>query len=148
VFALTPERKRAFERLRALPNVQYEGVKHPDELRNYVHAASVGLVAYDFEPASDIAESAGRTPLKALTYLAQHCPVVATINSWIPVLDGKGYFKTESEEEFIHAVKEVFAGRLKVDAALVDDYMDSVRYDVLVDQILGRLDGTRVALRA
>lgn len=148
LFSMRPDRKAAYQRLLAMPNVSYEGVKHPDELRNYVHAATVGLVAYDFDRTSDVAENAGRTPLKALTYLAQYCPVVATINSLIPELDGRGYYKAEDDEHYLQLIGEVVAGQRTVDNHAVDRYMDSVLYQNLAQQVLAELEGRRQSIRA
>lgn len=148
LFPMRADRKALFQRLLAMPNVSYEGMKHPDELRNYVRAASVGLVAYAFERTSDVPENAGRTPLKALTYLAQYCPVVATINSLIPELDGRGYFKAEEEAHYLDLIGEVIAGERPVDRHAVDRYMDSVQYHTLAETVLSELEGKREAMRA
>ncbi|MFN3874368.1 MAG: hypothetical protein ACK4L7_00450, partial [Flavobacteriales bacterium] len=124
----------------ALPNVHYLGVLPPNELRNLVRAASVCLLTYDFEPRLAEPAQAGRTPLKVLTYLAQHRPVVSTNNSYVPALEGKGFFKADDPEEFIRLVGEVLDGTRAVDVAAVDRYLDSVDYARLAKSILSDLD--------
>lgn len=140
LFPLSAKQQAALEALLALPNVTYDGAKHPNDLRNYVRGAVAGLVAYDFETRESEPSTAGRTPLKALTYLTQHCPVVATNNSYIPALDGKGYYKADNEEQFMALLQDVLDGKLGVDGPAVDAYFDTVEYQTLIAKILDALD--------
>ena len=130
------ERRNA---LLALPNVVPSGVKHPDDLRNLIRGARIGLVTYDFEPTRSIPTKEDRTPLKVITYLAQHCPVVGTINSYIPELDGHGNFKAEDEAHFLRLMERILNKELQVDNDLVDVYLDGISYEQLTDTILKRL---------
>jgi len=139
-YALNAQQQQALDSLLALPNVTYDGAKHPNDMRNYVRGAVAGLVAYDFETRESEPSSAGRTPLKALTYLTQHCPVVATNNSYIPALDGKGYYKADNEDQFMALLQDVLDGKLGVDGPAVDAYFDTVEYQTLIAKILAALD--------
>jgi hypothetical protein len=128
------------DRFLGMPNVVYLGVKHPDALKDLVRGAAVGLLAYDFEQRRSAPVSGGRTPLKVLTYLAQHCPLVTTNNSYIPELEDKGCFKADDTESFLRAMAEVLDGRLTVDIAAVDRYLDTMDYGTLIDRIFQVLD--------
>lgn len=139
-FPLPPEMEQERDRLLSMPNVVYLGVKHPDELRDLVRGAAVGLLAYDFEVRRTVPLSGGRTPLKVLTYLAQHCPLVTTNNSYIPELEDKGCFKADDTEGFLRVMGDVLAGRLVVDTAAVDHYLDGMDYGALTERILRTLD--------
>lgn len=125
--------------LLALPNVVHDGVKHPDELRNLIRGAEIGLVTYDFEPTRSLPSKVDRTPLKVITYLAQHCPVVSTINSYIPELDGHGNFKAEDELHFLDLMERILRKELRVDNGLVDAYLDGISYEQLTDTIFNSL---------
>ncbi|MBP6311343.1 MAG: hypothetical protein WAR83_08040 [Flavobacteriales bacterium] len=138
-FPLERHHEEMRDQLFALPNVTYLGVKHPSELKELVHGAAVGLLTYELEPTSSVPLTAGRTPLKVLTYLAQHCPVVSTNNSYIIPLENKGHFKAETEEHFVDLIGEVLDGSRKLDRVAVDNYLDSVDYNKLIDGILTEL---------
>lgn len=139
-FTLRPENELLRARWLAMPNVEHLGVLHPDALKDLVAGAEVGLLAYAFEPRRSIPITGVRTPLKVLTYLAQHRPLVSTNNSYIPDLDDRGSFKAEDPEHFFQLMREVLEGRLKVDVPAVDRYLDSVGYDRLAGLILDALD--------
>lgn len=132
--------RQALDRLLARANVHHLGAMPPGRMKDLVRAASVGLVAYDFEPTASEATGPGRTPLKAITYLSQHLPVVSTINSLIPELDGRGYFKAEDADDLLGRVAEVLEGRARVEVTAVDAYMDRVEYPELIRQVFSRLD--------
>ena len=138
-FPLNEAAHAQYRMLFSLPNVHYLGVLHPEKLKSLVKAAAVCLVAYEFEPARSVPVSAGRTPLKALTYLAQHCPTVSTNNSYVLALEGKGLFKAEDPDHFLELVNEVLLGHRQVDAAAVDAYLDSVGYGALSERIISGL---------
>lgn len=131
--------KERRDALFALPNVTYAGTKHPNVLRDIIHGARMGLVTYDFEPTRKVPISGVRTPLKVITYLAQNCPTISTLNSYVPTLDGHGSFKAENEEHFVQLVGEVLEGRRTVDKDVVEAYLDSVDYSRLTERILDRL---------
>lgn len=142
-FPVSPSAELERDEFLAQPNVIYLGVQHPDELRNMVRAAAVGLLAYDFEVRRSVPVSGGRTPLKVLTYLAQHCPLVTTNNSYIPELEDKGCFKADTSEGFLRIMGDVLEGRLTVDKDSVDRYLDDVTYDKLIQRVFQALDGPR-----
>jgi len=146
-FPLPARVQELSDALFSLGNVHYVGVLHPAKLKDLVRAASVGLVTYDFEPARSEPGEAGRTPLKALTYLAQHCPVVSTNNSYVPEVEGRGFFKAEDTAHFRELVDQVLLGGRAVDATAIDTYLDGVSYAALSRRILDALD-VPVAQRA
>ena len=140
LFPMRPELERMRDDLFARPNVEYVGLKHPDELRDLIRGARVGLLTYDFEVTRSIPVSAGRTPLKVLTYLSQLCPVVSTNNSYVPPLDGKGYYKAENDRHFISILESILKGERGVDTEAVTAYIRSVEYGVLVNRIMERVE--------
>lgn len=136
LFAVEPALQRQRDALFQLPNVSYVGVKHPDALRDIIRGARMGLVTYDFEPTRSIPVTGVGTPLKVITYLSQGCPVVSTLNSYVPALDGRGSFKAEDPTHFVELVGEVLSGVKKVDHEAVSTYLDSVDYGRLTQRIL------------
>ncbi|MBL7951195.1 MAG: hypothetical protein JNM62_05700 [Flavobacteriales bacterium] len=145
-FTLTGAAREARETLFERPNVEYLGVLHPDTLKDLIQGAAVGLLAYDFEPPSAVPTTAGRTPLKVLTYLAQRLPVVSTNNSYIPALEGLGHYKANDADQFVRLVGAVGAKTADVDVAAVDSYLDGVEYANLVGRVLDAL-GTALEQR-
>nr|MDQ3100587.1 glycosyltransferase [Bacteroidota bacterium] len=121
LFSMKPSLEEMRDDLFARRNIKYVGLKHPDELKDLVHGARLGLLAYDFEVTRSVPVSAGRTPLKVLTYLSQLCPVISTNNSYVPPLDHKGYFKAEDEQHFVELVGKVLNGDIGVDVEVVDE---------------------------
>lgn len=142
-FPLPNQAQALSDELFGLPNVHYLGILHPDRLKNLVHAATLGLVAYDFEPTRAVPKEAGRTPLKALTYLSQHCPAVSTNNSYVPEMEGRGFFKAEDEAHFLRLADEVLTGKRAVDTGAVDHYLDTVEYSALSARILEALQANK-----
>ncbi|HOY28824.1 MAG TPA: hypothetical protein PLR96_07605 [Flavobacteriales bacterium] len=128
------------QRLLGLPNVVHLGSMPPEDMRNIIGGAKAGLVTYDFMRTLSRPESGTRTPLKVLTYLAQACPVITTVNSYIPELDGKAVFKAEDDAHFVDLVGRAVSGQLGYDRSTVDQYLDSVDYGRLITRILSALD--------
>lgn len=139
--AMPPAARRLHDELLGLPNVHRAGVLPPEELRDLVKAAAVGLVAYDFEPGRAAPAGPGRTPLKALTYLAQLVPAVSTINSYVPAIEGRGFYKAEDADQFKALLRRAIEGTLSVDAAAVNAYLDSVEYHRLIERITRAAEG-------
>lgn len=139
LFTLDPALLAQRDELFKFPNVTYVGVKHPDVLRDIIRGAKVGLVTYDFEPTRGIPVTGVGTPLKVITYLAQGCPAVSTINSYVPALDGRGSFKAEDAAHFVELVGEIIRGSKAIDATAVNAYLDSVDYARLTQRILQHL---------
>ncbi len=139
LFPLKAEQQGLRDSLFALPNVSYVGVKHPDKLRDIIRGARVGLVTYDFERTRDVPLGGEGTPLKVITYLAQSCPVISTINSYAPSLNGTGNFKAEDADHFVELVGRVLDGRIQIKLSAVNDYLDSVDYRRLTERIFSAL---------
>ncbi|MBX2971854.1 MAG: hypothetical protein KF797_02025 [Flavobacteriales bacterium] len=142
LFAVPPATLIVRERLLSMPNVVHLGALDPGAMRSIIGGARAGLVTYEFHPTQSKPTTGTRTPLKVLTYLAQQCPVISTINSFIPELDGIAVHKAEDEEHFIRLAGEAVEGMLPFDGPAVEHYLDSVAYDKLIDRILTGLDGS------
>lgn len=143
LFPVPPEVEAVRQRLLAMPNVVHLGVLKPDAMRHVIGGACAGLVTYDFHPALSRPTTGTGTPLKVITYLAQRCPVITTINSFIPELDGRAVHKAADEEHFVELVGAAMNGGLSYDADAVENYLDGVEYGRLTTRILEALDEAR-----
>lgn len=123
----------------ALQNVVHAGVFPPEKLRGLIGGAVAGLIAYEFQPRRAQPERAGRTPLKAISYLAQMKPVVTSINCYIPELDEKGVFKADTPDEFIGRIRQIIDGRIKLNEAATEAYLNGILYPELIQEIFSNL---------
>lgn len=124
----------------ARSNVVHAGIAAPGQLRDMIAGAFAGLVAYRFGPNTG---KPGRTPLKAVSYLAQSKPVVSTIDCHIPELDGISIFRAHDQEEFIDTVKGMLNGTIPIQPGPGQRYLDSVSYTQLTRRILGAMVNER-----
>lgn len=145
---LPPGKEELRQQLLALPNVIHMGILHPQrELKGLIRKAKAGLIAYNFKPDPNYPADRTRTPLKTLTYLAQHLPVISSINCYIDTLEEKAIFKADDEAGFLALVEQALDGRLalRFDHGKVDEYLDGIEYGKLVRGILEKLDGMEAA---
>ena len=117
-------------------NVTYMGVVASQELKNYVNAAMLCLVLYQFNLQKAIGSG---SPLKLLNYLAQHKPTITTIDPEIPELLNKGIFWAKNMGEFRQMLQSGMAGELAIDSNAIMSYLDAHRYPVLINKILTHL---------
>lgn len=131
---LNEKSKRLWQALQH--NVMYLGPVHAKQLKHYIAAATICLIAYRF----DMKKAVGTgSPLKALHYLAQHKPVVTSIDSEIETLEGRAIYRAEDREDFIRLVQAGLAGRLEVDREAVDQYLSEHTYGSAIRKILEAL---------
>lgn len=135
---------RIREQLLGMDNVVHLGALPPDAMRDVVGGAAVGLVTYEFQRTLREPQSGVRTPLKVLTYVAQGCPVVTTINGFIAELDGKAVYKAEDERHFLDLIATALEGGLEFDRSAVRSYLDRVEYDRLIEKVFAALDAGHV----
>lgn len=128
----------AFKELCRAKNITYAGVVKSREVAGFAAASDVCLIAYNFIPADG---SINRSPLKTLTYLRQLKPVVSTIDSEIPALEGKAIYRANDADNFIDLTLKALEGKLKVDEDAVNSYLDGVSYSRLIQKIEERLNG-------
>ena len=119
------------------PNVEWLGPVHAQVLKNYIAGASICLNAYKFDR-NNIAGGSG-SPMKMLNYLAQFKPIITSIDSEIPTIDGKGIYRAYNENDFIQLVHKGIAGELAVDKMAVQEYLDSHAYPSMIEEVLQSL---------
>lgn len=139
---LPSEAERLRQQLLDLPNVVHMGILHPKrELKTLIRGAKAGLVTYGFKPDPNYPEDRTRTPLKTLTYLAQHVPVITTTNCHIEALDGKAIFRAHGADSFLGLVQQALNKELqpRLDTTAVDAYLDGIEYGKLTQVIMDRL---------
>ena len=131
--ALTDVRKKlSFEKLLKLPNVIYSGVVDYRELKNYISAAKVCLVAY-----ANNRKNFFRNPIKITNYLAQLKPIVNTVEiPELKELEGKIVFSSSHKLMFIELIRDIIESRIHVDVEFVKSYIRRNDYRILSNQIL------------
>lgn len=131
--ALTDVRKKlSFEKLLKLPNVIYSGAVDYRELKNYISAAKVCLVAY-----ATNRKNFFRNPIKITNYLAQLKPIVNTVEiPELKELEGKIVFSSSHKLMFIALIRDIIESRIHVDVEFVKSYIRRNDYRILSNQIL------------
>lgn len=129
---LAADQQTDFEALVALPQVHYLGTQHALDLKEYSALAAVGLVPYR----QSKRENQHRTPLKLLNYLAQATPIVTTLNYELTELNDRMIFVVEDAADFVQQTTALLDGHLVPDFKAAQDYIQTVRYDHLLQQIL------------
>lgn len=144
---LPPALEAERSNLLAMPNVFHAGILHPDELRNLVRGANAGIVAYNYK-AWTLTATKPSGSLKVLTYLAQLRPVISTINSNIPELDGAGVYHVTTDEEFLFRWGQAAEDTLALNEDRVCSYLDMIEYPVLIQEIFKALNDGHVGFHA
>jgi len=114
-------------------NINYIGVVHATELKNYISASLVGLNVYEFNLRKEVGT---RTPLKIINYLSQFKPVVSSMPSDIKELDNIAIYRAENISEFINKVKKVMNCELVADKLKIKQYLEKNSYSLLINKIL------------
>ena len=126
-----------WHKLVSSPNVEWLGPIHAQNLKNYIAGASICLNTYKF---NDINSAGGSgSPMKMLNYLAQYKPIITSIDSEIPSIDGKGIFRAFNQEEFVDLIYKGIEGKLPVDKNVVQEYLESHTYPSKIKEILNSL---------
>ena len=126
-----------WEKLKQTNNIFYLGIMHAKELKNYISAAKVCLIAYNFSPKKN---QISRSPLKALNYLAQKKPIVSSIDTEIDILENEGIYKASNENEFFNFVNDGINNQLEINQQKIDDYLKKHKYELLINNILIELN--------
>jgi len=135
---LESERKKEiFRKLVAKENVDWIGPVNAIDLPNYISRTKCCLVAYEF----DLKKAIGsRSPLKILHYLSVFKPVVTSVDPEIPELLDCAVYWEKSKNDFFYRCKEILAGNVILDKTRVKQYLEKVRYPVLIERILEALN--------
>lgn len=122
--------------IKSLEDLHYLGVKHAQELKNYIAAASVCLITYKFAPGKN---QVGRSPIKALNYLAQHKAIITTIDTEIGNLHNEAIYRATDPDHFIALVKKGINGELTINNSKINSYLEEHGYPKLISKILTTL---------
>ena len=118
-------------------NVTYFGIVPGNELKNYVKASEVCIIPYKF---SHEKKMNNRSPLKAISYLAQNKIVITTIDCEINELENKSIFKADNLQEFMDLMKKALNKTLVPDEKAVETFFKRINYDTLIDFIFSRME--------
>jgi hypothetical protein len=129
--------KEQFKNICARKNVTYFGIVPGNELKNYVKASEVCIIPYKF---SHEKKMNNRSPLKAISYLAQNKIVITTIDCEIKELENKSIFKAENLEEFMSLMKKAVNKSLVPDEKATEAFLKRINYDTLIDFIFSRME--------
>jgi hypothetical protein len=134
------ERRSLFSSLLNFPNVFWLGALPPIEYLQHVASSAVCLIAY--EPTGKVFNRTRifGTPLKVMSYLGCHKPVVSSIDCEIPELTGAAIYEVSNHSEFIVKVKSCIEGTSYYDAQRVDEYLAKMDYHKIIARVLDRLD--------
>lgn len=114
-------------------NISFLGVKHAQDIKNYIAASQVCIVAYDFELKK---RGENRSPLKILNYISQFKPVVTTIRSEIPTLNNQIIYEASNKEDFIKKVQQGLNNNLTINRDLTKKYLSDHTYTKGINKIL------------
>ncbi|MFM7822975.1 MAG: hypothetical protein ACKPB3_04280, partial [Bacteroidota bacterium] len=128
-----------FKHLLGLPDVFWLGSLPPEKHIPYIASSGVCLIAYELTGKVFNRKRVFGTPLKVLSYLGCHKNVVSNIDCEIPVLVGKGIYYEKTAEGFIRRVKLCLDGKVLVDSALIDQYLDSMSYIKIINRVFQRI---------
>jgi len=122
-----------FYELRNMINVDHEGPKGPEEIKNYISDAKVCITPYRFDM-----ERVG-SPLKIFNYLGSKRPVVTSIMEGFEDLSEKGVFSAKNESEFISQLSELLEDKKKIALEEVEHFISNRKYTLLIDKIITKL---------
>jgi glycosyltransferase involved in cell wall biosynthesis len=130
------ECREAFEKLLSQPGVRWLGAMPPSGFSKYLYSCKAGLITYDL---SGISRNTLRSPLKVISYLAFGKCVISNIDCEIPELTGKGVYIASDKSDFIQKLQLALESKLEIDAAAIKNYLDSISYKKLLEQIFRQL---------
>ena len=134
-----PSAKNTWAKALESPNIEFLGQVHAKKIKELVAGSRVCITAYKF----DLKKSVGQgTPLKVLNYLAQFRPIITTIDSEIPRLEGKAIYRAYDLPNFMELLQKGLNGELEVDRNQVATYLSQHQYPNLIDKILTTLEVT------
>ena len=127
-----------FEICNSKPNFHYLGVINGKEIKNFVHASKLCLLAYDFNSSQTIGTVS--SSLKVLNYLAQRRPIVSSIEIEYPELNGKVIFSAHTIDNYLTLVEEIISTDSTIDERSIEAFLKGNRYSIFIEQILNKLE--------
>ncbi|MBL0343231.1 MAG: hypothetical protein IPP71_21650 [Bacteroidetes bacterium] len=131
------ESKNRFKELLAVKGVHWLGPMKPENFKEHVMACKIGIIAYD---SSNNQKNNLRSPLKVISYLGCHKPVISNIDCEIPVLLNKAIYFVDKEESYFNLIEKCYTDQLNFDTIAVDEYLASIDYNYLLKIIFSALD--------
>jgi hypothetical protein len=128
---LTEANAQLLDQLVAHPQIEYVGTLPAQELRHWVAASAVCLLLYRLEAEG---MQVIRAPIKLMNYLAQYKPVLSTYPFAMGNLLGRGIFFCPDLSALQGGLAQPDA--LPLDHQAISDYLETVRYPVLIRQLI------------
>lgn len=116
-------------------NIIYLGIINGLELKNYISAAKICLISYDFKRTKIIGVG---TPLKILNYLAQHKPIITSIDYELKKLENIAIYKANNVTEYLNLIDKLINIE-NIDKHSIDTYLMEVTYPNLINKIINQL---------
>lgn len=117
--------------------VEFIGPVHAKQLKNYIAASTLCLNPYKFTLKKAIGTG---SPMKILNYLAQHKPIITSIDSEIEALEGSVIYRANNQQEFISLVKLGLTQKLSVNHQMIDEYLHKNMYPYFIEKIFSQLE--------
>ncbi len=132
----TEHSKKVFSELTSRDNVHYTGPLPPDQFNDLLKINQFGVIAYkhDEEMRNEM-----RSPLKVISYLANHMPVISNIECEIPNLIDNAIYQVRDHETYVKMVIKAIKGELVFNTDKVYQYLDSISYNRLIEKITTKL---------
>lgn len=113
-------------------NIHYLGIINGLDLKNYIAAAKVCLLCYNY----DIPRTGS---LKVINYLAQHKPIVTSVGIELEHLENKFIFRAKNNTEFMKYIEQNYNTEGK-SFELLDHFLSEINYKNLIQNILLQLN--------
>ena len=133
---LLPRKATLWSELIINKQIKYIGVIPAMDIKEYVYTSRVCLSAYKFGLQKVIGQ---RTPLKIISYLSQHKPVVTSTNPGIQSFNNHTIYKANTKDEYLDLVRLGIKDKLKVDSSAIDVYISERMYDKQIERIINQL---------
>ncbi|MCC7331307.1 MAG: glycosyltransferase [Flavobacteriales bacterium] len=130
--------KEKWERLKSIKNIVHIGVVPGQEIKNWISASKICIVAYNFNHPH-------QSSLKILNYLAGQKPIVSTLDGEFLELKNKAIFTAKNIPDFIKILQDGIENKLDVNRDSITTELIKRKYSSLISQILKHLETETVA---
>ena len=117
-------------------NVNYLGVMHAKDLKDYTAASKVCLVVYKPDSRK---EFGSRSPLKIMNYIAQNKPVITSFDLEINELNNFVIYKADNYSVFLELVRKAKKNEIIVDKDKISNYLYRNIYTSLIKKIINKI---------
>ena len=127
------ENKKAFKTITDFIKVEWTGALAPSGYLALLKKEYLGIIAYKADKKDN---KILRSPLKVISYLVKGMPVLTNIDCEIPSLVNEGIYERIPDDEYISFIKKYDKKTISLNRTLVFEFLNSIRYDILIDRIL------------